>query len=368
VSIRQSFGFPLNVYVGSDVGRVRSNNEDSFGHAWLEDGSLFVIVADGMGGHEAGEVASGLAVRVAEEVVSRDVEADPRERLYNGLVEANDAILDEGRASGTRGMGTTAICAVMMGSEVHIGQVGDSRLYHIRRGQPLWRTLDHTRVQMLLDQGEISEEEARNHPEAGMLTRALGHARMADGRALVPDVLEEPIVIDKDDAVVLCSDGLHDLLEDWEIGQIVAGSTPKDAANALIAMACDRGGHDNVTVAVIVAGDQAEAYDPDFAPEYEAFDAEAQSQAEVTYDELPAAEEPAPVIAGPVAALAAGQPMPPPAPTGVLTLPGGPPEPEKGGKGMFLGLAAMSILAALVLLAIIALAGAATAYFMMGAT
>ncbi len=287
--MRHSFGFPLRVALHSDVGRVRTNNEDSHGHAWLEDGSLFVMVADGMGGHEAGEVASGLAVQVLEDVVARDVDADPRERLYHGLLESNEAILEEGRASGTKGMGTTAIAAILRGPEIHVGLVGDSRLYQIRRGQLVWRTLDHTRVQMLLDQGEISDEQARQHPESGMLTRALGHSRMADGRPLVPDVLAEPLHIEVNDTIVMCSDGLHDLLEDWEIGQLVAGREPADAARELVELACERGGHDNVTVAVITAGEAASEFDPEFVPDtYVQEEAVEAPPAEVTYDELPA--------------------------------------------------------------------------------
>lgn len=302
MTMRRSFGLPLSIAVKSNVGRVRTNNEDSHGHAWLGDGSLFVVVADGMGGHEAGEVASGLAVRVVEEVMGRDTDADPRERLYNGLLEANQAILEEGRASGTRGMGTTAIATLLRGAEVHVGLVGDSRLYHVRRGQLVWRTLDHTRVQMLVDQGEIAEDDARNHPESGMLTRALGHSRMADGRPLVPDVLAEPLSIEEDDALVLCSDGLHDLLEDWEISQIVAGTTPDLAADALIELACDRGGHDNVTVAVVVAGTEASAYDPEYVPE-SYYDEEEEEYdvgvAEVTYDDFPPPELAPPAVVVP---------------------------------------------------------------------
>lgn len=264
--VRRSFGFPLSVATRTDVGRVRSNNEDSFGCDWLEDGSLFVMVADGMGGHEAGEVASGLAVRVVSEGMRADLAADPRKRLYKALLEANQAILDEGRTTGARGMGTTAITGLLQGSKVYIGQVGDSRLYHIRHGRLVWRTSDHTRVQMLLDNGDIGEEEARGHPEAGMLTRALGHSRMADGRNLAPDVLESPLEIEERDVLVLCSDGLHDLLEDGEIGQLVAGATPAEAAQRLVEAACERGGHDNVTVAVVIAGDRADPYDPDYDP------------------------------------------------------------------------------------------------------
>ncbi len=264
--VRSSYGFPLSVTIQTDVGRVRTNNEDSSGQSWLSDGSLFVIVCDGMGGHEGGEVASSLAVQTVEEVVGREPTGDPRERLYHALLEANDAILDEGRRSGKLGMGTTSICAVLRGSEAIIALVGDSRCYHIRRGHLAWRTIDHTRVQMLIDTGEIDEEQARSHPEAGMLTRALGHGRMADGRPLVPDVLAEPILLEADDALVLCSDGLHDLIEDWEIGRIVAGRQGAEAAEALIQLACERGGHDNVTVAVVIAGPRAADYDPNYVP------------------------------------------------------------------------------------------------------
>lgn len=251
----------------SDVGKVRSNNEDS--HAWarLSDGSLLVVVADGMGGHEAGEVASGLAVQVIEDAVGQDLERDPRERIYHALLEANAAIREEGRRSGTRGMGTTSVVALLMGMEAHIGLVGDSRCYHLRRGQLIWRTVDHTRVQDLVDKGQIGLEEARNHPEAGMLTRALGHEKMADGRPLVPDVLAEPVYLEPEDALVLCSDGLHDLLDDYEITQQVAGETAAQAAEELVHLARERGGHDNITVAVIVAGERASPYDPEFVPE-----------------------------------------------------------------------------------------------------
>jgi protein phosphatase len=264
--VRESFGFPLLLAHRTDVGRVRDNNEDAHGSAWLDDGSLFVIVADGMGGHDAGEVASGLAVQVVEEAVARDIAVDPRERLYHALLEANEAILDEGARSGTRGMGTTSITVICKGSEIYVGQIGDSRAYQFRNGQMVWRTSDHTRVQMLIDQGQITEEESRVHPEAGMLTRALGHSRMADGRPLVPDVLNEPVHLQTNDTLVMCSDGLHDLLEDWEIGQAISDKTPDEAAAVLVEMACERGGHDNVTVAIIQAGTRTSPYDAEYQP------------------------------------------------------------------------------------------------------
>ncbi|MBN2798919.1 MAG: serine/threonine-protein phosphatase [Deltaproteobacteria bacterium] len=290
---RESFGFPLSVAVVTDVGKVRTNNEDAFGQAWLDDGSLFVHVADGMGGHEAGEVASSLATRVVEDIVAATPNTDPRERLYEGLLEANRSILEEAELAGTKGMGTTSIVGILQGAEAYMALVGDSRCFHIRKGHLMWRTLDHTRVQMLVDQGEITAEEARNHPDSGMLTRALGHARMADGRPLVPDVLSEPLILQQGDALVLSSDGLHDLVEDDEISRAVAGRSPQEAAETLVDMALQRGGHDNVTVAVVVGGRRASDFDPSFEAAWPPV--AAQDEAEITYSEFPSA----PVVMAP---------------------------------------------------------------------
>jgi serine/threonine protein phosphatase PrpC len=355
--VHSSHGFPLAVGVVTDVGRVRTNNEDSYGSAWLSDGSLFVMVADGMGGHEAGEVASGLAVQVVEEVVSRDPAADPRERLYNALLEANDTILEEGRRNGKQGMGTTSICAVVRGHEATVALVGDSRCYHIRNGHLVWRTIDHTRVQMLIDSGEIDEEQARVHPEAGMLTRALGHGRMADGRPLVPDVLAEPIVLQPADSLVLCSDGLHDLIEDWEIGRIVAGRACTEAAQALVELACERGGHDNVTVAVVVAGERASEYDANYVP----------PKPEPTEDTYPGYDQEG--GEGPTLPdnAAMRQSMPPPAPSGVFdpdSLRGGGPAsipptdeapPPKGNRTMMMVAGVVGVIVLLGLVTLVAL-------------
>jgi len=109
---------------------------------------------------------------------------------------------------------------------------------------------------------------------------------MADGRPLVPDVLEDPIYIEQDDAVIMCSDGLHDLMEDWEISQMIAGHTPDEAAQLLIQAACERGGHDNITVAVVAAGERCGEFDPDFVPEMDLPEEEEEPEVEVTYDEV----------------------------------------------------------------------------------
>lgn len=250
--VRLSLGVPLSLAIHTDTGLVRANNEDAHGARWLDDDTLLVVVADGMGGHEAGEVASRLAVETLHHVVAQEARrGPPQAALFEAFRITNEAILAESREGGKRGMGTTAVVAWIRGSEVHVGTVGDSRLYQIRDGRVIARTVDHTRVQSLVDRGLISEAEARVHPEAGMLTRALGHARMSNGESLVPDVFAEPLELEEGDALVLSSDGLHDLLEDEEIAQAVVGRTAAAAAHALVERALGRGGHDNVTVAVV---------------------------------------------------------------------------------------------------------------------
>ncbi len=255
-SLGLSHGVPLSHAVRSDVGRVRGNNEDAHGEIWLDDGSLLVLVCDGMGGHEAGEVASRLAVEtIVREVAGSPTQSEPASVLHAAILAANQAILAEGKATGKRGMGTTAIVAWIKGRKMWVGQVGDSRFYRVRRGSVLDRSVDHTRVQVLLSKGLISAEEARDHPESGMLTRALGHARMANGQAFDPEVYAQPIELQDGDVIVLSSDGLHDLVEDHEIGDVVGGKDPMALATALVDLALDRGGHDNVTVSVVAVGD-----------------------------------------------------------------------------------------------------------------
>lgn len=254
---RLCLGVPLALSVVSDVGRVRGNNEDAWGTRWLDDGSLLVVVCDGMGGHEAGEVASGLAVEVIGETIAQSLEREPQAAMYTALLDANEAIVREGRQTGKRGMGTTAVLARLLGDEVHVGLVGDSRLYHVRGGRVIDRTLDHTRVQSLLERGLITAEEAWDHPDAGKLTRALGHRKMSDGTPLEPEVFATPLHLEEGDALVLSTDGLHDLVHDHEIAVVVAGETPDGACRTLVDLALDRGGHDNITVAVVVVGERA---------------------------------------------------------------------------------------------------------------
>jgi protein phosphatase len=234
----------------TNVGLVRKQNEDSFGAD--KPPGLF-IVADGMGGHAAGEIASQLAVRCATEGVALIPPSTPveeaRERLRNAINDANQVILIEGQSHPDRsGMGTTTT-ALLLSDEGWwiVGHVGDSRAYLVRDGQVQQITEDHTYVQELVNQGRLSDEEARLHPRSSLLTRALGTSPQVQ-----IDVFEGEA--NPGDRFVLASDGLMSMLPETRIHELMTGATsPDDLVAALIAAANEAGGYDNVTTIVVDA-------------------------------------------------------------------------------------------------------------------
>ncbi len=232
-------------------GKVRENNEDCYGHVQDADGGLVAIVADGMGGHAAGEVASRMAVETVLEQASPAPSQTIPQALQSALLDANERIVEASQSAGRRGMGTTAVLSYFEGRNAWFAHVGDSRIYLFRKGELRWRTKDHTRVQSLVDAGLLTQEAARHHPEGNVLTRALGHRKMADGRALIVSVRERPIHMREGDVVVMCSDGVSDLLEDDDIGRIVGALEPHQAVEQITQLALSRGGHDNITVMVV---------------------------------------------------------------------------------------------------------------------
>lgn len=236
------------------TGQVRQGNEDAHGEVVTPDGGVLLVVCDGLGGHEAGEVASALAIQEIQRVVVSDESSDPRARLYDGFLAASDAIALAARQPGRDGMATTGVAALVKGRQVWVANVGDSRLYHFRGGDIVFRTKDHTRVQRMVDLGLLSEEEAKHHPHGNIISRALGHPITSDGVPLEPDVLMHPLELEPGDALLLCSDGLYDLVEDHEILPVIAGLVPDEAAQRLVDLANERGGHDNITVTVALYG------------------------------------------------------------------------------------------------------------------
>jgi len=238
----------------SDTGGVRDSNEDCAGAFTLttpEDswdrGPLFVV-ADGMGGHAAGEVASRIAVETALQAWSKGTPSAPQQALRAALRRANTAVYDAATAPGHRGMGTTVVAATFAGHEAVVGHVGDSRAYLVHDGDCVLLTADHSRVGEMMRMRLLTPEEAAVHPARSQLTRSLG----AELGAQV-DLTRQAVATG--DSVVLCSDGLWDLVSRAEMAdtlQDAAGSgAPSDLVDALVELALKRGAPDNVTAAVI---------------------------------------------------------------------------------------------------------------------
>jgi protein phosphatase len=232
----------------SDLGRVRDSNEDAFS---ADDATGLFVVADGMGGHAAGEVASALAVECASGGV-KCLEGDPslekaQECITNAIVDANRLILSEGRAHPERtGMGTTATILFLSPHGWYvIGHVGDSRAYLVRQGEVRRLTVDHTYVQELVNQGRLTDEQARIHPRSSLLTRALGT------QATVPvDVYDGELR--SGDRFLVTSDGLTTMLPEAQIAALLREPcAPDELVTALIGAANQAGGTDNTTAIVV---------------------------------------------------------------------------------------------------------------------
>lgn len=232
----------MNVSVGakSDVGRVRKANED----AMLVDAPLFVV-ADGMGGHLAGDVASATAI----ETIKRSAEDQPPKEpshLESYVRAANRAIWEKAlEDSQLQGMGTTCTLLFLDGDTAHLAHVGDSRAYLLRDGDVTQLTEDHTLVERMVREGKLQREQASRHPQRSIITRALGVEADVEVDLMAFDVAEG-------DRVLLCSDGLSSMIDDGAISQILGdASDVEGAANQLIDAALDAGGEDNVTVVVL---------------------------------------------------------------------------------------------------------------------
>ncbi len=243
----------------TDVGRVRQLNED----AALADGTLFVV-ADGMGGHQAGEVASRIAVETLAQLVGRPG-LRPRD-LIDQVEEANRTILASAAEHPERaGMATTlsGLAAVTVGGGEHwaVFNIGDSRVYRLVDGRLTQVSVDHSEVADLVRIGAITEDEAKRHPARNIVTRCLGREALepVDTWVLPPHPGER---------FLLCSDGLTNELRDAEIAEVLAlDEEPQVVADTLVARAVDAGGHDNVTVVVIfVRGDVAADVEGKTAP------------------------------------------------------------------------------------------------------
>ncbi len=272
----------MRIAVGArtDVGRGRPANEDNY--LAPPDGRLFAV-ADGMGGHRAGEVASATAIDALQAAFARGAALD------EAVGEANAAVFEKASANlDMRGMGTTLTAAALLDGDVLLlGHVGDSRAYLWRHGDVIQITEDHSLVEQLVREGRLRPEEAAVHPQKAIITRALG---------IDPEVEVDtyPVKLRPGDRVILCSDGLTNMVADSAIAAVLGRQRdPQLAAETLVDMANEAGGDDNITVVVIDAvGDGVQEATGEWLLED---DEDEEDEAEASPPEAPAAADPAPV-------------------------------------------------------------------------
>jgi PPM family protein phosphatase len=242
----------MDIGTATDVGRVRPGNEDAFLAVRLEGdrrGKVAVAVADGMGGHKAGEVASALAIEVLGHTLEHDETSTPDELLVRAAVLGNRTIFEASLADPDKeGMGTTLVCALVdEDGQTIVANVGDSRAYGYSAGVTVQITMDHTWVNQQVLAGEMSEREARLSPFRNLLTRTLGNNPSVD-----VDLFQGFQLLDSGDALVLVSDGVTSYLDESDLSVVLSNlSSAQEAAERLVAEAVRRGGADNATAVVV---------------------------------------------------------------------------------------------------------------------
>ncbi len=256
----------LTVFARSDMGRVRTNNEDAFLVSDLESGArletpavdvdvrdrgILLVVSDGMGGHAAGEVASALVVESLRKSLS-DPKGDhhSHQRLIDAAVRsANAAVVAAAQANGKRGMGATLTAALVHDHEAFIASVGDSRGYLLRGGKLRQITKDQSFVQSLVDAGVMTPEQAKNSSRKNVILQAMG--REKDVRAAIGR-----LSLRRGDRLLLCCDGLSNAVSDAELEAMLADSDTGAICDRMIDLANERGGHDNLTAVIaLIEGD-----------------------------------------------------------------------------------------------------------------
>lgn len=246
--------FRLDVAQRTDVGRRRANNEDNLIAVVPEDeqllqgkGALFVV-ADGMGGHDRGEVASELTIQQVKDAYYHDLQSDIPTALQHAVKQANIAICQANEAERAKGdssfsMGATCVAAVLHEQTLYAANVGDSRAYVLHDGHLRQVTRDHSIVAQLVERGEITPAQVRTHEKRNQIYRSLGESDVEI------DLFTEPV--QEGDTLILCTDGLWEMLEDEELSAIVEQHGPDESVQHLIARANEAGGPDNVTAIVV---------------------------------------------------------------------------------------------------------------------
>jgi serine/threonine protein phosphatase PrpC len=244
----------------SDVGRARTHNEDAYSITDLasgiqhpavgtaqtidvQDRGVLLALSDGMGGAQAGEVASALVLASLQEALTMGGKAPLHEQLEEAVQRANREVLDAAQTSNRMGMGATVTAIIVQGQEAYIAEVGDSRAYLLRQGRLRQITRDQSLVQLMIDSGVMSPQEARSAPGKNVILQAVGLA--GDIRVAIAK-----LALRRGDRFLICSDGVTNAVSDPELQQIMTGTDPRAACETMIALANDRGGDDNETAIV----------------------------------------------------------------------------------------------------------------------
>ena len=237
----------IKAYAKTDIGKMREMNQDYF---YVSNNELqLYILADGMGGYQGGEIASKLAVISVKNYIENNFNETPKDKenllkLISSSIEyANMVVYERAKEDNLEGMGTTLEVCLIYNNKVYIGHIGDSRIYRIRKEFIRKLTQDHSYVQKLVKDGTITKEEAEHHPKKNMLMKALGCNAYVE-----PDVMMK--IFQKEDILVICSDGLTNMVKQEDIYNIVIKNIDTAAEN-LINLANENGGYENITVVLI---------------------------------------------------------------------------------------------------------------------
>lgn len=240
----------MKIYAKTDTGRVRNINQDCFDFQVLDPNFSFAVVCDGMGGTKAGEVASLLACENVKNCVNESFkenlsEDEIKDLVINSVKISNDEILKKAKEDKRYlGMGTTIVLAVVYNDIVHVSHIGDSRAYIISNGKIEQLTKDHSMVQQMVESGEITSEQAKNHPKKNIITRALGINKEIEVDYISANLKEN-------DAVFLCTDGLSNYVDDKNIVKYIKKYDGQEIVDRLVDKANELGGNDNITALIM---------------------------------------------------------------------------------------------------------------------
>lgn len=241
----------MEAFANSDIGKVRDMNQDSYYISDKDDKMKLYIVADGMGGYKGGEIASKLAIESSKNYIINNFDQIKKERdqiieLIKSAIEyANMVVYEKSKeVPELAGMGTTIDVCLIYSNRIYIGHIGDSRVYRLRKDFFRKLTVDDSYVEQLVKEGNITKEEAYNHPKKNMLTKALGCTAFVEPTVLVKGFM-------KGDILLMCTDGLTNMLKDDKICEIIKQNS-EQASKELVKKANEQGGYDNITAVIIL--------------------------------------------------------------------------------------------------------------------